>query len=257
MQADAMTFLFDKGKAAASPVVELPGVPNKVLLRQPDGQFKEYDKPPAPRQHTALSAEALVAAVAAFKGDTPAVWYGPAKVVAVLDNDRRETVTYHLGTSRPFDVLRELEKSGQAFDQRSLVKLLRTTFKACLGQCPTLVETVRRVRLVQGSDAAGEVQHGKSSVGKSITAEVTGTGKLPEYVVLTVPVFRNPDLPFVFPVECAFEPNPDVGTFQLIPLPGELDRAQARAEQAVGTRLAELVDGKAGAGAVEIINGTP
>ena len=51
--------------------------------------------------------------------------------------------------------------------------------KGCLPHNPTLLDTVRlvRFRIDQGGDA--KIEHGKSSIGKSISSELAGAGGIP------------------------------------------------------------------------------
>ena len=75
--------------------------------------------------------------------------------------------------------------------------------------------------------------------------QITGTDALPEYVILEVPVFTNPALAQLFPVECALEPDAGTQTFKLIPLPNEIERAIGDGERMIAQMLAASM-GEAG-----------
>lgn len=248
---EALAFMTEQGKKLADPVVRVSGEPGHVyFLRQTDGSLKRYEAAAAPRSHKAASIEAIVnkAADAIKEGDMPEIWYSRAGVAIYLDaSDRRDTVQLNLGLSLPLSRLIELEKQRPGFQQAQLIKELRITFRDCLTSAGNLVEVLRKVKFNAGKDVDSEVQHGKVSLGKTLTAQVTGTGVLPEYVTLTVPVFANRTLAScTATVECALEPDAGTETFQLIPLPGQIERAIDAGETKLGSMIHQgLAEAKA------------
>jgi hypothetical protein len=130
--------------------------------------------------------------------------------------------------------LRAWEERPPRHPQRELIFLLRTVFADCLPS--GLLEALRSVRWQNDATAVGEVQHGKRSTGKSIESTFTGTAALPEEVTFVVPVWGNA-FGWTAPVRLALEIHPDAGAFQLVPLPGQLERAIASAEERLGDEL--------------------
>lgn len=221
-------------------VVTPPGEPkHRYAIRKPDGTLEWFEATPPPRQHAVRSVEALVDVARHFKEDgcLPTCWYSRTGVVLVVNEmaGRRDRVTLPLGLSVPLTDLMLREAKRQPVGQAQLVSLLRTTLARCVRG--NLLEMVRRVNFSQSAAGHGELHHGKSSIGKSLQAELTGAAALPENVTFDVPVFSG-HFHTVQPVECALEVAPETQTFTLVPIPGDIERAVALGEAALGSRLA-------------------
>lgn len=183
------------------------------------------------RDHHALDLATIVAFAKRFKTDKPSIWYHRSGVVCLVnDSDRREKVSFALSYSPQLVELQNLEKK-QAIDQRAIIMLLRTTFKNCLSRCPKLIDTLRSIKWGVAKDGQSDIGRGKSSIGQSLRAELTGIEAIPEYVTLSVPIFANGSLAFIqSDVECVIEPLEQNQSFQLFPVPGALELAIANAE---------------------------
>lgn len=219
--------------------------PTKVhLVRLPDGTTKEIGGKPIWRRHKASDLDTIVRFAMRFDELTdvfPAVWYNRAAVVCLIDDeDRRERVQFDLAFSPQLVRLQELEKQP-LLDNRAIVFLLRTVFKNCLGRVPNLVELLRTVKWEGSSDGVADIQRGKSSVGTSARiAMESAKGTIPEYVVLTVPIFSAGSLAYVIEdVECVVEPIEESKSFKFFPVPGALELAIAKAESAVRITILE------------------
>jgi hypothetical protein len=220
-------------------------------LPEPDGSLALTFAQPAHQTARALSLASLADAVADCNAQAvaPAVWYSAGGVVAVLDaKTQLRRVTLELSPSPQAQSLRELEKNRTALSQRDIVLKLRTTFADSMGPCPNLLPTLRNVRFGGTTDGESVIEHGKASLGKKLAAQIEGTGSLPEYVTLDVPLFAQP-LGYRGPVRCALEPNPTEQTFQLLPLPRQIELATLAAEESLGQDLRDLL-GKALAGVI-------
>jgi hypothetical protein len=141
-------------------------------------------------------------------------------------------------------------KGRPSYKQADFVRLLRITFAGCLGPAGNLLEIVRKIQFRVNQAGRSEVQHGKASIGKSLEAELTGAGALPEEVVFQVPIFESgfQDLEMV---GCALEVDPQTETFQLIPYPRSIEEALSVAEERLGAELTASLEG------VRVFHGVP
>jgi hypothetical protein len=132
----------------------------------------------------------------------------------------------------------QMETNSRPISQKDLIFLLRTVFKSCLGPAGDIIAVIRNMRAQMAQETGSELQHGKSSVGQKVRAEITGTAAIPEYVTFSVPVFESRFL-FSSNVECALEPDPATMTFRLVPVTGEIEKAIAAGELAICEALTE------------------
>jgi hypothetical protein len=217
--------------------------PHIYYRRTAEGDYTRVVADPKPRTHVAASIDTL-AQLAAQHEDTAEIWYSRAGLTLFLDKtERRNVVTMPVELSPQIRRLMELEQNKPAFQQGALIKELRITFAGCLSPAGNIVEVLRRVKFnaTQSSDQA--IEHGKSSLGKQITAQVTGTGVLPEEVTFDVPVFASARFGHIRqPVTLALEPDAATCQFQLIPLPGRVEVAVSMAESDLGRDIRDALD---------------
>lgn len=199
-----------------------------------------YARPPR-REHEAASLSAIVDFAERFPRH--AVWYSAASVCCLLDDeDRREDVVFTPSPSAAFTLLSEWAKKRPSLSQRDLIFQLRTTLYPCLASAGNLVELLRRVNFQAAEGSASEVGRGKSSVGKTIRAEIQGDGELPEYVKLVCPIFNGPLAHIRAPLQCCLEPDERTQTFQFFPVPGEVEDAIVEAEGGILADLLRMYD---------------
>lgn len=218
--------------------------PNYVYFRRTkDGGYERTRAEPQPRSHVAASLDAIAELAATSRGK-PEIWHSCQGVTLFLDGgDRRDSVKMPLDLSPQIQRLQMLESQRPGFQQGGVIKELRITFAGCL--TGNLVDLLRRVKFNATQDTDSVVQHGKVSLGKKITSEVTGTDVLPDDFTLTVPVFANPRFADIrFPVKVAMEPDATTCTFQLIPLPGQVAAAVSNGEFEIQERIVELLKEK-------------
>lgn len=252
MLMEVVEYLVNLGRLNASPVVTVPGAPPNVFyVRQPDGTLKLMNQAAPSVAHTLYSLDSFARLAAAW-GDG-LVWYSHAG--ATLQNDDFRA-TYATVEHPVFATVRSIAAGTGMYRQDQLLTLLRTTFRDCLPANSNLVELLRRVKLKAGQTADSEVQPGRVSLGKTMTAELTGAGVLPEYLTLSVPVFANADLPARAAVEFVLDPVPAQEQFLFRPLPGQVEAAQAAAVADLAGRLADAL-AAAGAGSVPAYHGRP
>lgn len=208
-----------------------------------DGKVEILPSVPQWRNHKAFDLD-TIAAFARERPDTAAIWYSRSAVVCLLvDEDRRHRVTMSLHSSPQMVTLAKMEANG-LFKQRDLILLLRTTFKSCLGPAGNIIEVLRKISFQHNKEGGSEVLRGKSSVGASLRSELTGTGALPEYVTLDVPVFDAGSLALITAkVECVLDPEEQTESFRLQPLPGQIEKAITAGEESLRVSIEQLLEG--------------
>ena len=192
--------------------------------------------PPALRSHKVESVDDLAAAAEKWTGDST-VWIGTDAVRLVLDDaDRRDVVTLPLVKSPQFTTLEQLAKTP-LLDQQALIRRLRVDLPGAERRTE-LLSTVRKIKFRQSTSGEDDIQHGKESLGRAIEAQVTGSGDIPETVVVTGPVYCNHgEREQSYAVGLDLEILPSEQKFRLCPLPDELDKAARDALQGIRDRL--------------------
>lgn len=200
----------------------------------PDGKAVKTLADPAWHHERLGTPAELVRFIEEHKGESGVVFYGEASVVYVYDiNDRRNVAVCELKTTLQYGWL--LNPTG-AMRQTDFIRLLRITLRGCLPPDSGLLSLVRNLKFNVTTDGGGTVQHGRESIGRSLKAELTGEGSIPEEVRLIVPVFQNH--PFSALVTCAVELAPQEQTLQLTPYPMEARRAMDEALADIAERFA-------------------
>lgn len=253
---DTLEALVKLGMNQAASVVKCDDEPEGLYyIRNQDGTLKLVESAPEPRSHTASDLTAIIAKAKEERGlflagigdgdeldhGGPEVWFSRSNVTLFLSgNDRRETVKLPLVLSEPLARLIQFAQSKPALSQSDFVRELRVTFRDCLGQAGNLLPVLRQVKFKASVGTDTTLGHGNVSIGKSLDAQVTGSGDIPETVTLSVPVFSASAFKIVRAnVLCALEPNAATATFQLIPFPGQIEDAIAHGEKVIGTILRE------------------
>lgn len=243
MNADAIELMLNTGRMLAPKIVKAESEPPHVYYRQNiDVSLTKVYAEPIPRSHRAISLAAIIEK--AKDGlDAPEIWYSRHGVTLFIDGgDRRDRVMLELPLSEQILKLQEWARLRPAMQQSHLIKELRITFRDSLSTAGQIVDILRKVRFNATQAADITIQHGKTSLGKALTAEVTATKDLPEYLKLWVPVFAVGAFRNIRGiVECALEPDPQSTTFQLIPLPGQIEAAVTAAEEDLGAQLREAL----------------
>jgi hypothetical protein len=260
---EALAYLFDQGAASKNAQVLRPEAEPKHVYAvvDPDGTLEWRDATPAPRDHKAGSLQPVVDFALTSLGTdySAAVWYSRNGVVCLInDYQRRDRVSFAFNLSPQVNLLLELQKSRAWYSQKDFIRLLKVDLAGCLALAGNLLDVVRAVKFV--NNAAGEtvVAHGKTSVGRSIQQEVTGAGALPEYVTVDVPAFAQATVPYRSQVKCSLDVDPANATFQLTPLPGDVEKAVADCEKKLGSHIGEMLgNGGDKDGAVGVYFGKP
>jgi hypothetical protein len=230
-------------KACAARVVKPDGEPAHVyLLDVGDGKPQRFEATPEPREHEAWDIDAIVD----FANDFSAIWYARNGIrVLIDDNLRRDCVMMPLKLSHQVDLITGWEKSASSrmMSQKDLIKLLRVDFADCLGQAGEFLAVIRKLKFETATKTAGEIKHGRASLGKEIETAVSGDVDIPEEVIFDVPVFDGAFPALRARVRCAIDLDAATEKITLMPIPGHLEagirEAEARIGRLIGEKLAK------------------
>jgi hypothetical protein len=244
--------LLDTGRQlAAGEIIKPEREPAHIYyIRKPDGELERVESAKLPANNKAASLATIVEL--ALKEDEAVIWYSQSGVV-LKHGDGRGLTKLELPLSAQLTTLKTI--AGTRYTQADIIKLFRITFAKVVDQ--SVIAILRKIKFAASTSGESTVEHGKTSLGKLINAEVTGQGILPETLVFNVPFFESFRLASIrVSIECALEPSAETATFQVIPLPGEIDAAIAKAEDALRALiLNQFEDGQEVR--VPILNGTP
>lgn len=262
MDSLSLKFVSEQAVAAAGvKVLKVAEEPDHVYyLASPQGTVQRVEAEPEPRDHHVLDIPSLVRFVEPFVGEQEVeIWYHRARVVAILDSDiRRDQVNLCLEFSPQLQALRHLEGKATPHGQKEFVRLLRVTLAGCVPS--GLIDVVRHMKFRVNSSGEGVISHGKSSVGRTLEAQLTGEKEIPEEVNLEVPIWNGFQSHRKFRVPCAIEIDPAAEKISLTPLPGAIEEAVRLAEECLGNLLnEELVDTivESSLPHVQVLYGTP
>jgi len=245
--------ILDIGQGMKPDFFTVPGEPPHVYCRRDtDGTFSYQKAEPTPRANTAFDLSTIiahagrVAELVMGKEEPermPEIWYSHLGVILLLDSsERRDFVKMPLDLSTQLKKLTELQKNQPSLTQAQTLRELRITYRGCLGSS-NIVDILRQVKFNATQDSESSIQHGKSSIGKTLTAQVTGTGTLPPEINITVPVFEQPELKMIkTTIPVCLEPNAETATFSLIPPPGSITAAIGDGERQLFDRITEMLD---------------
>jgi hypothetical protein len=267
MTPDALKYLNDRFIAAGPRVIDLPDEPEGVYaIVGADGYVRKETAERPPIQNVAYDIDTLCRAVIDSQGEEPAdpkdeefaeIWYSRNGVVALYDRNQPDSrgsrCTLTLSPSPQLAMLQKWEQHGGAtIKQSEFVLLLRTMFAGC--GVDGLLPIIRGVKATRGAEVSSQIQQGKVSMNKSIVAEMSGTAAIPEQAMFWVPMFAQAAVQNEQRVRIAIDPQPETEAFRLIVLPGDIEKAQADAEEALAKSIkAALGDGCT----IPVFRGTP
>lgn len=250
MLKEALDYLSESFKKAhGARKLDLPGDGRKVYVDQ-GGTLTPLDVAPGLRSHRVDSVDDMIAAAQKWNV-APVLWINGDSVVLVTDDaDRRDKITLPLVKSNQFAKLIELAKDPE-LDQPELIRLLRIDLPGAAGRAE-LLATVRNIKWRTASAGNANIQHGNESMGKTIEAEVSGAGNIPEQVLVSGPVYRNHgEREAAFGVLCDLEIVTADQVFRFKPLPDEIEKVTDAALAGIRDRLVD------GLGKVDVFYGTP
>jgi len=195
---------------------------SKLAIRSAAG-YEWVTRPDLPREHTAKSIESFADAVARY-GMAPAVWLDHDYVVCLLDHmDRHQEnlVRMRLNKSDCFDALH-----GKWLNQKQLVQLLQFDLHAATHG--NLLPAVRRLQFSKSSETDGRVEQDTESLGKSVTARITGASDIPGQVgisFLAYPNLESEGIDTTVEIPCQVRVDFAEEKLALVPLPGQIEAA--------------------------------
>jgi hypothetical protein len=261
LDAEFVKAVKDLSVKAADPqqrVIRVPGdAPHVYYLLNPDGTAEKKEHAQPRERSAVLSIPALCAWLSDRGDNDTAVWYSRAGVVA-LDHTENARTTFALTPSAPLKLLADIagRQDGIDYEQVTLWRLLRTTFRDCLPSHPNLKEQVGRVDVKKAQEASGNVDRKGTSVSRKLMAEASGADQLPEVLTFDVPVFAEALATARALVRVAFDFDAQAERFKLCVLPGEIDKAHAAGEKWLNTIIGQEL-GDRGIEGVPVFHGQP
>ncbi len=166
------------------------GVPHKVLYTKADGSSEWIDSPPEPRKHAVFGLEDFATMIVDEKdAPAPIVFVGPNGVIALLDKEtRRESVTLRLFYTERFQMLQSLT-AQRPMTPKEAIRFLRTRLHTVGGEAERLMASLSNVDFERKGTGRSSVEHGRESLGKDVEMIVQQRDKIPQEIVVTVPVF--------------------------------------------------------------------
>lgn len=231
-------------------LLSIPGSDGRQAYVDQKGELSLVPVPPALRGHNVDSVDDLIAAAGRWNAK-PVIWISGESVVLIADDeDRRDRVTLKLHKSSQFACLIALAKKPE-LDQVAMLRTLRIDLPGTAGRTE-LIATIRKIKWRTSAGGESNITHGGESLGKQIEAEVTAAGNIPESLLVSCPVYRNPgEREQSFTVNCDLDILPHEQVFRLCPLPDEIERVTEAALAGIRDRIeGELKD-------VAVFYGTP
>jgi hypothetical protein len=229
MDGKAMELLLKAGSdSRAVQVLTVNSNPNERYVVKKGDAYEVLMNDPAPRNHYPESLDSLIKIVTreGEHADMISVWCSSGAVVAVLDDygKRINRATMKLSHSMPWTTLQQLSRSRPSMLQKQVLRTLRIDLAGC-GVPPDVITAVRTINFSKQESGKSEVTPSKESLDRRVLAEVSGAQKLPESFVVTLPIYENPGESALADVTVLLEVEPAEGTFCLIPLIHEMQRA--------------------------------
>ena len=263
MLKDALEYLFNTGRASAPAIVAAGNEPPHVYyLRQADGTLVRTEAARHPANSLAASLQPIVQACAAHcalgEKVRPQVWYAIGAVVCLTGESLRDRLTLRLELSEPLAALCDWKSKNRPLTQADMVRALRTTFANSTGQAEELAAAVKKLKFNATASGDSEIDHGRQSLGKSLTAQITGEKAIPETVIFNFQTFTNACFRGIrASVKCAIEVDASTTMFKVTALPGELERAADDAVSEIAKQLASAFAAHTPELEVDLYHGSP
>ena len=259
------------GRVEETAVVDLPWDTRRKLLLIGSAAPREFTVTPYYQCQVetlpdlaALAAAAQRGAMSGIAGGQAQIWYDHTHVTLFPDGaDARHVVQLQLAERRAWDALHQLLGSG--LSQQEMLELLRGPLKGCIYAAPPAVEVldgesapapvdlVTPFRGLNFSKAQSvELQQQRETFGRDVEVQVTGTGALPEEILIRTPVYRQVE--FVASVRLALVVRLEEQKFRWCPVGDDLAAAWWGALAAV-RRLLGVLLAEAGAESVPVYQG--
>ena len=227
-----------------------------------DGELKRHVAVYGPRCYEVHRIEDLVDAIGLFGESAPKAdrWFimvGRGRVTAIANDGAEDPLGRHrlevdLPTSQPFKFLGEIPDTQMSYpgvSQLEFIRVLRVT----LGDVAPaeLLEAMRMLRFSSADDGKSSVRTGHESLGRTVMRSasiggVEGEGNvIPDEVTMSVNVYEDLDYErYRRSVRCVVEVTfgEQGPVFALIPVGGELKRAQDETDALVKVEIKKLLE---------------
>lgn len=216
------------------------------------GNVLAFPRPIPSRKHTVQTIESLAQAVTLY-GTTASAWCSLTGVTVILndaaDVHRVDRVLLPITPSDCFAVLGRQEWCSQ----ETLIDTLRHSLAAASIDPENTLPLLRNLKFSTQTEQTGAFTNSTSKMGKSVAAQVTGEGDLPETVSVEFHPFPSlaDEIDVAVVVFCTLFTNPSTGRLKLEPRQGELEKAKTEATKALAATIKEEV------GQVPVFVGTP
>lgn len=258
---EAIAYMFDLGLHSKPEYLKVPSEPEHVYyLRDEAGVLVRTVAEELPEDVKAFDLETVgkfttttLERSRILEANGIDAWYSLKGASVRYGVNRSSSMTFETSHSEQMRTLIQFGQSKQFISQAELIRVLRTTFRNNLSLAGEIVNILRKVNFSSVVQGHGEITSTKTSLGKTLTNEVTGAGIIPETVKFFVPVFAQSSLAgIMYTVECVLEPEPSNGTFRIFPLPGQIEAANEYATKKIGEAFREVLPPS-----VEMYHGTP
>lgn len=239
-------------KAAEAKIVRIPGDERQAYI-DVGGSLTKVELPPPSIKYAVSEFDDLVS-LATGHGEVATLWHNESAIVLLLDAaDRRDRATMTLTPTGVWKWLKSLRSDGAKFNQRDLIRFVRTTLDGALepGAAETLLSSLRAVTFRRSDSASAEIERGKNTLGKSVEESCTGIDKLPENINVKVQAYANVDGLPEASVSLLIDVDFDSQSFALIPIGDAVAIAEKTVQRAIGLKLNDEANG------VAVYAGTP
>jgi len=239
------------------------GDDRKLVYLRNDGDMIEYTKRLPPRKHKIASIDDFIVAVqkhwVVAKSDgeigpwgaNPIVWHNDnALMLFPDDEDRRDSVTVDLLPSAQLNRLKTLVsepgKPAKRISQGDLLELIRIDLNDCVADRQKIETLIRNVNFKRTESGGAVMQRGQESFDSDIQMEVIGWTDAPEFVQVTIPIYRNPGENIQerrYTVLCAFDIDVEDRAFIFRPVPNGLQEAIDAAQVDIRHRIVKAAPG--------------
>jgi hypothetical protein len=239
------------GKVALVPIPKHPR--GNYLLVDANGSSEEQELPLPPRATALASVDQVgLHALHALRewGARPAIYYAPSGLTVQLEDGTLESnhgrALCPLAQTKVWELLALWEKSpNEAWKaHKEFFRMLRVTFGDSFESdaLARLVESIGQLDFIQGERVQSVQVRNRESMGREVASEVKSLkGDIPEEILLSVRLYRDPVLLRRHSIRCLLETDPQNGRLALLPIAGQLDEALDREMSALGDMLRSSV----------------
>lgn len=203
---------------------------------------RRYRKAPPPKIRVGENGyEAAEPVLERTNGPTLAM-VGTQEIVAVLDeNSPGDRVRFAMTWTQPFATLKKSDERRLSLPQADFINLLRIDLAGAVDA--GVIGAFRLLKFQKSAASESQVNQSNKAISSAVKMDLAaGGGAIPDEIVCGFAVYE--EFPqFGVSVKCAVCTNIDEASFTLIPLAGELNRAEVMTRVAIAGELVALLDG--------------